>query len=162
MNSAIGIVLLFYLIFDWVLVMVTGESNYSHALDIISYPFVVLLWMLCISRSEKLTKFVIWINIVTFFALLIFAVVFFRTLGDVDYILYDNKEISKVSEVDDKYIIQMSDKTTYYANTNSSISYNIDNWKIYQYVREDMFNDTLFGALYFGNGEDFLQINYMK
>lgn len=157
MGSTLIMIPLFYLFVDWFFGMATGHPNYSHFIDIMIYPFMALVWML-MSRGTPFTKFVIWTNRLAFIITIVIVVIFFRNLSEGTYVPSD-RQITEISENNCKYFIEVSDTLTYYIDKNDTITYDTASWKVYQFVREDMFKDTIFGNYSLSNGNDFLYLN---
>jgi len=162
MGSTVVMVILFYLFVDWFFGMATGEPNFSHFIDMIIYPFMALIWML-ISRGKPFTKLVIWSNRVAFVVIVVVAFLFVRDLNrtEGEYVQSD-RQVTEITESNTKYFIQLSDTLTYYIDKNDTTNYDtvsFDGWTIYQFVRQDMFKDTVYGSLYLGNGKEY---EYLK
>jgi len=162
-GSVLLIVPLLYLFVDWFYVAGTGYQNFSHFLDIALYPIVGLIYVVVI-RGPQYTKFVLWSNRISFVVLLAIAIIFLQRIGDNDSYILHEREVTNITENNTKFFVQISDTLDYYIVKNDTTDYDYvtDSCEVYQFVREDMFNDTIFGNLYLGNGKEFIYLVSMQ
>lgn len=160
MSSLLVVIPLFYLFIEWFYSMTTTNSNFSHFIDIMIYPIMALLWILTM-RGKEITKFVIWSNRVVFILTIVIAVMFFRTLSDGTYIPAD-REVTEITQNNTKYFVTVSDTLDYYIDKNDTTVYDTSSWKVYLFVREDMFKDTIYGGYSLSNGDEFLHLKHIE
>jgi len=159
-SSSIFILVIIYFIINLFMYYVFGTKNESHALDIMIYPVIALLWLLLNTYSNKI---IIYLNIVTFIVILSLSVVFYIDIFNDDNSKYEisNKKVTSIIENDMMYYINIDDTLNYYILKNDTNIINYD-WKVYNFIRIDMFNDTLYGSYYLGNDKKYLHLYFIR